>query len=165
MSKHYWEIDPGKFANINPQNFKSYLKLCGKILWARKTDSDIGGVYYNSKPIQLGNDRGCKTPIINISVLYMQFNGFKENSYEAFNIDVKSKGFFSCNTGEKDYDIFVVACLIALKRLFLSEVKINSDSSLNKLKPGLNLYNTVVKNEGMNGFSVNTETLKIWLKQ
>ena len=143
---------------------KHFLSVCANILDAREPESDIGGVYYDSKPVKLGNDRGYKEPITAIS-LYIKFNGFKEESFEAFFIDLKHKGFFSCNTGDRPYDIFVVACLIALKRLFLSEVKINSESSLDKLKPGLELYNKVVKNEGMVGHVVNEDTLKIWLKQ
>ena len=138
--KHYWDR-PSKFDN---KEFEKFTGMCHKIVEACKPTSPIGGVYCKGEEVKIVGVNSKKNSKPDISGIHIKFNGEEDLGHEAFILEnnqdlIDAFGF--CKTNEKPYDIVVVACLIAFKRVFGPTVKISSDGEFDDWKHGIMLFN------------------------
>jgi len=90
----------------------------------------------------------------------VRFNGIGENGHETFLFSRISKRedymtqrddgkvFNFCKTARKDYDVYVVACLVLAKIHFGDDIIFSSDGDLDELQDGVKLVNELCGNYG-----------------
>lgn len=137
---HYWDR-PIKF---NEKDFEKFTGMCHKIIETCKPTSPVGGVYYKGEEVKIVGVNSKKDSKPDISGAHVKFNGEGDLGHEAFIIEnnpdlVDAFGF--CKTNRKPYDIVVVACLIAFKRVFGPNVNISSDGEFDNWKDGIEFFN------------------------
>lgn len=113
--------------------------------WARFTDATR--TILDVAAVELGSGDGTRTPEVGAGRVV--FNGRPPNDYEPFSIDrayCKYRGeapdvslhyFNFCKTGHRDYDLVVVAVLVAFKLAFGASVRVLSDGHPSEWSPGL----------------------------
>lgn len=74
----------------------------------------------------------------------IDINGFGDDSFETFSLDLKPNGFQCCKTNRRNYDVVVTAVLIAANTLAPGCWDISSDGGTGDWMPGSDLIDKML---------------------
>lgn len=121
---------------LDVKKWKEYTEGVNKILAL-----DVHGL------LAFESNQTDKKPLVDSEIV--RFNGKNENGHETFwfsrvteiasYLSDKSMAFGFCKTARKDYDGFVVACLLWAKIIFGNDVRFSSDGDIGDFQEGKGL--------------------------